>query len=112
MFEVVVSGETSEAVETRAAVAGLAEGFVRDLRKLGYYGSAVVSYFELSNSDVAVEEAEPEEESAAVLAVDFASDRAAEVADELDVPAEAFEGLEPSSSQGYTVADVRKAAKG
>lgn len=49
--------------------------------------------------------AEPDQ--AATLTVDFASARAAELADEADLTDADFEGVEPSGLGGYTAGDVR-----
>lgn len=54
-----------------------------------------------------VEVATDEPEQAATLTVDFASARAAELADEADLTDADFEGVEPSGSGGYTAGDVR-----
>ena len=44
------------------------------------------------------------------MEVNFASVIAARLADELNVPQSAFEGVEPSGKKGYTVADVKAIA--
>ena len=50
------------------------------------------------------------EEQAAEMAVNFASYKSARLADELNVPASAFDGVEPSGVRGFTVGDVRALA--
>ena len=52
------------------------------------------------------------EEQASVMAVSFASSKGAALADELNVPASAFEGVVPSGKKGFTVGDVRGLASG
>ena len=52
------------------------------------------------------------EEQASVMAVSFASSKGAALADELNVPASAFEGAVPSGKKGFTVGDVRELAGG
>ena len=52
------------------------------------------------------------EQQASVMAVSFASSKGAALADELNVPASAFEGAAPSGVKGFTVGDVRQLAGG
>lgn len=54
----------------------------------------------------------PEVEQAAVMAVNFASSKGARLADELNVPASAFDGVMPSGVRGFTMGDVRALAGG
>jgi|TARA_R110000824_G_scaffold241573_2_gene430313 hypothetical protein len=62
---------------------------------------------------VACEEESPAvEEQASVLAVGFASSKAARLADELNVPASAFDGAVPSGKRGFTLSDVMALARG
>ena len=51
-------------------------------------------------------------EQAAELAVNFASSKGARLADELNVPASAFDGVMPSGVRGFTMGDVRALAGG
>ena len=85
-------------------------------------GRANVSYGNVQSSDpifpeevqVAEEEVEVavEEEQASVMAVGFASSKAALLADQLNVPASAFVGVVPSGVRGYTIGDVKALARG
>ena len=59
---------------------------------------------------VAVSPEEGEQEQASVMAVSFASSKGARLADELNVPASAFDGVVPSGKRGFTVGDVRALA--
>ena len=54
---------------------------------------------------------EQEQEQAAEMAVNFASYKSARLADELNVPASAFDGVMPSGVRGFTVGDVRALAE-
>jgi hypothetical protein len=86
--------------------------FLRDaqarLPSMGYQpvSLAVVADEVVVEQPVPVLEQPPKE--AAVHEVDFASAAAAELADELNLPAEAFSGLTPSGKTGFTLADVRR----
>ena len=86
-------------------------------------GRANVSYGNVQSSDpifpeevqAVEEEVEVEvavEEQASVMAVGFASSKAARLADQLNVPASAFDGLVPSGMRGYTIGDVKALARG
>ena len=57
-------------------------------------------------------EVEPpqEVEQASEMAVNFASYKSARLADELNLPASAFDGLVPSGVRGFSVGDVRALA--
>lgn len=57
-----------------------------------------------------VEQAPEVAEQAAELAVNFASYKSARLADELNLPASAFDGLVPSGVRGFSVGDVRALA--
>ena len=79
---------------------------------------ASVSYGNVQGASVSPEAVaqvgEPvvEEEQASVMAVSFASSKGARLADELNVPASAFEGAIPSGKRGFSVGDVRRLAGG
>ena len=89
-------------------------------RKLARYGFTRPKAPKLEEAPVApaVEEVAPEEpvaeeptvEALADVALPFASPRAAELAGELGVGADAFD-FEPSGRTGYTAADVRRATE-
>jgi pyruvate/2-oxoglutarate dehydrogenase complex dihydrolipoamide acyltransferase (E2) component len=89
-------------------------------RKLARYGFPVPKAPKPEEAQVApaVEEAavgepvaeEPTVEAEADVTLPFASPRAAELAGELGVGADAFD-FEPSGQTGYTAADVRRAAE-
>ena len=51
-----------------------------------------------------------EVEQASEMAVNFASYKSARLADELNLPASAFDGLVPSGVRGFSVGDVRALA--
>ena len=51
-----------------------------------------------------------EGEQASEMAVNFASYKSARLADELNLPASAFDGLVPSGVRGFSVGDVRSLA--
>ena len=55
-------------------------------------------------------EAPQEAEQASEMAVNFASYKSARLADELNLPASAFDGLVPSGVRGFSVGDVRALA--
>jgi hypothetical protein len=73
-------------------------------------GRANVSYG--NSQGVSVLPEEGEQEQASVMAVRFASSKGAALADELNVPASAFEGAVPSGKRGFSVGDVRRIAGG
>ena len=82
-------------------------------------GRGGVSYGNVQGAPVSPEVSEPVvpevsepvvEEQAAEMAVNFASYKSARLADELNVPASAFDGVEPSGVRGFTVGDVRALA--
>ena len=85
-------------------------------------GTGSVSYGNVQGAPVSPEVSEPvvpevsapvveEQEQAAVMAVGFASSKGARLADELNVPASAFDGVMPSGVRGFTVGDVRALAE-
>jgi hypothetical protein len=74
-------------------------------------GRANVSYGNVQSSQPVFPE-EGEQEQASVMAVSFASSKGAALADELNVPASAFEGAVPSGKRGFSVGDVRRIAGG
>ena len=74
------------------------KAFVTKTKPLGY----VPEYVALEETSWVAEE------QASVLAVDFASSAASELADKLNLTGEAFDGVEPSGVTGYTVGDVRR----
>ena len=84
------------------------------------YVRASVSYGNVQGASVSPEAVaqvsapavEEVEEQASVMAVTFASSKGAALADELNVPASAFEGAVPSGVKGFTVGDVRALAGG
>ena len=73
-------------------------------------GRANVSYG--NSQGVSVLPEEGEQEQASVMAVSFASSKGARLADELNVPASAFDGATPSGKRGFSVGDVRRIAGG
>jgi hypothetical protein len=73
-------------------------------------GRANVSYG--NSQGVSILPEEGEQEQASVMAVSFASSKGAALADELNVPASAFEGAVPSGKRGFSVGDVRRIAGG
>lgn len=79
-------------------------------------GKANVSYGNVQTSDpIFPEEVSApvvEEEQASVMSVVFASSKGAALADELNVPASAFDSAVPSGKKGFTVDDVRALAGG
>ena len=76
-------------------------------------GRANVSYGNVQSADpIFPEEVQVEEEQASVMAVSFASSKAALLADQLNVPASAFVGVVPSGVRGYTIGDVKALARG
>jgi hypothetical protein len=83
-------------------------------------GTGSVSYGNVQGAPVSPEVSEPVvpevsapvvEEQAAEMAVNFASYKSARLADELNVPASAFDGVMPSGVRGFTVGDVRALAE-
>lgn len=81
-------------------------------------GKANISYGNVQTSDpffpeeVSAPVVEEEVEQASVMSVAFASSKGAALADELNVPASAFEGAVPGGKKGFTVGDVRALAGG
>ena len=114
-LEIKITGQADDprAVAQAAITAGAGAGLEA--------GRANVSYGNVQSSDpifpevsapVIEEVEEPVEEQASVMAVTFASSKGARLADELNVPASAFEGAVPSGKKGFTVEDVRAIAGG
>ena len=77
-------------------------------------GRASVSYGNTQGLELLFPEvsAPAVEEQAVEMAVGFASAKGAALADELNVPASAFEGAVPSGKRGFTLSDVRELAGG
>lgn len=107
-MEIKLTGEADNprAVTQAVANAAAAAGMER--------GRANVSYGNVqSSSPIFPQVSAPVvEEQASVMAVSFASSKGAALADELNVPASAFEGAVPSGKKGFTISDVRVLAGG
>ena len=112
-LEVKITGEAdnpravAQAAVTAAAGAGLEGG--RANVSFGNVQSSAPIFPEVS---APVVEEVAEQQQASVMAVSFASSKGARLADELNVPASAFEGAIPSGKRGFSVGDVRRLAGG
>ena len=94
-FTLVISGSTRE--KDMSVIDSAVERFAsKFMRTMGFHVT-----------DTHITLALKEGSAAALLAVDFASDIAAEEADDAALPKSAFTGVKPSGTKGYTAADVR-----